>query len=98
MGRTFSERELVSHNCDDHLRESTYPCTWQYTVIGLDRDAIRLAVADVVGGNEYTLATSHSSRTGKYCSLHLSLTVETEAHRVGLFHALKSHPAIRIVM
>lgn len=98
MGVHSSERELVFHNCGDQKLEITYPCTWQYTVIGLDRDAIRLAVADVVGVREYSLAASHSSRTGKYCSLHLSLTVETEAHRVGLFHALKSHPAIRIVM
>jgi putative lipoic acid-binding regulatory protein len=86
------------HNLDDYQVEISYPCPWQYTVIGLDREAIRLAVADVVGSAEYCLAPSHTSRTGKYCSMHLSLTVETEEHRIGLFHALKEHPAIQIVI
>jgi uncharacterized protein len=88
----------VLNNLNDGKPLLSYPCQWQYTVIGADWEAIRLAVADVVGGADYSLAESHTSRKGRYCSGHLALVVQTEEHRTTVFHALSQHPAIKAVM
>jgi len=54
-----------------------YPCSWVYQVIGTDETAIRDFVADLVGTADYELSYSNASRTGKYCSLRLKLTVHS---------------------
>lgn len=86
------------HNLSDGKPLISYPCQWQYTVIGSDWEAIRLAVADVVGAVKYSFAESHTSRTGKYRSGHLALVVQTEEHRTSIFHALRKHPAVTTVI
>jgi putative lipoic acid-binding regulatory protein len=83
---------------NDFEVEIEYPCAWAYTVIGVDRARMEQVVAELMGDTAYTLEYSQASRTGKYCALHLELIVETEEHRIGVFHALRGHPAIRAVM
>lgn len=86
------------HNLSDGTPLISYPCRWRYTVIGGDWEAIRLAVIEVVGAADHSFIASRSSEHGRYCSGHLELTVETEEHRTSIFHSLRSHPAVKIVM
>ena len=83
---------------DDRRLELDYPCTWSYTIIGASEEAIRRAVAELMGDRRHTLAFSHRSKTGKFCSLHLELTVDDEEHRMATYHALHGHADIRIVL
>ena len=78
--------------------ELQYPCPWEYRVIGHDQFAIRQAVAEVLHDVDYEISLSRFSRTGRYCSLEVALTVADEAQRTSLFTALKSHPAILMVL
>ena len=75
-----------------------YPCAWQYKVIGLDQFLMRTAIGEILAGLEYTLEVSNTSRTGKYCSLLLTLVVADEEHRNAVFAALAGHCDIRVVL
>lgn len=76
----------------------SYPCRWRYQIVGLDETRLREAIALAAAGHEHTVTFSRSSRTGKYCSLHLELTVTDEAHRNGIFEALREHRDVSMVL
>ncbi len=75
-----------------------YPCPWEYKVIGEDEFAMRRAIDEVFSELEYEVSYSHASRTGRYCSLLIALTVVNEQQRVALFTSLKAHQDIRMVL
>ena len=76
----------------------TYPCPWVYKVVGADPDALRQAIAAVVGPRPHTVTPSRTSAGGKYHSLNLALEVRDEAERLALYDGLRRQPAVRIVM
>jgi putative lipoic acid-binding regulatory protein len=80
------------------ILELEYPCPWVYKVIGMDEGAMRAAVAEIMGDCPHEVQASRRSETGKYCSLAVSLTVESPAHRIGLYEALKAHKAVKLVL
>jgi len=88
---------MILNNSPDKA-EIEYPCSWSYKVIGLDAGAVEKAVAVVLGEQQYLLTQSRSSSGGKYQSLHLETVVESEERRNGIFNALKSHAAVRMVL
>ena len=75
-----------------------YPCCWTYKVIGRDLEELNRAIAEVVGGNEHTVAFSRTSKGGAYRCLNVTITVESEPVRLDLYQRLCRHPAILIVM
>lgn len=75
-----------------------YPCTWVYKIIGADEDAMHLAVAGIVQDRSYKISHSRSSATAKYHCLDVELTVESDGHRKEIYGALKSHPAVKMVL
>ncbi len=75
-----------------------YPCPWEYKVIGADESAMRQAVAEVMMDISHKVTFSHTSRTGKYCSLLVALIVADEEERTSLFTSLKAHPDIIMVL
>jgi hypothetical protein len=83
---------------DGQRPDIEYPCQWGYRIIGEREDAIRDAVATIVGETEHMLERSNTSRTGRYCSLRLVLTVRDEAQRNAIFQALNEHDAVRLVL
>ena len=85
-------------NLNDYKLELNYPCRWTYKVIGSIKEDLRQAVKDVVGDLDHTLTFSNNSKTGRYLSLKLELTVRDEAQRVGIYRALSRHRAIKIVL
>ena len=46
------------------------------------------AIAEIMADCPHDVSFSHSSRTGRYCSLLLVVTVESEEQRLAIFAAL----------
>ena len=78
--------------------EIVYPCQWEYKAIGADETEMRAAITEIVVDLDYSLSLSNTSRTGRYCSLLLVVTVRSETHRNELFAALQRHPHIKMVL
>jgi uncharacterized protein len=78
--------------------EITYPCSWEYRIIGISDHLVRQAIVDLIGEVEHTLNYSNISRGGKYISFQLELIVRDEAHRDSIARDLIDHPAIRMVL
>jgi len=66
--------------------------------LGADPDALRQAIAAVVGPRRHTVTPSRTSANGKYHSLNLALEVRDEAERLTLYDGLRRQPAVRIVL
>ncbi|MFW6154338.1 MAG: YbeD family protein [Planctomycetota bacterium] len=75
-----------------------YPCTWAYTVIGADPEAVCAAIAEVFDQRDYAAAPSKTSRTGKYCSYVVELTVVDEADRNALYAAINTQNDVVMVI
>ena len=75
-----------------------YPCPWSYRIIGTHEGLMRMAIRALVGEDAYDLERGNTSRTGKYVSLKLTLTVRDEAHRLGIARTLLREDVIRYVL
>lgn len=75
-----------------------YPTKWTFAVIGTDKIALRLSIAEVLVGLPYDIKPSHDSEGKKYTSFHVDVTVESEEHRNKIFQALQKQPAVRMVL
>ena len=76
----------------------TYPCSWEFKVIGFDTQRVREAVARVVGDAAHSVADSRQSSSGKYRSVSLTMTVHDEAHRNRIFAAFRDHKDVVMVI
>lgn len=75
-----------------------YPCRWIYKIIGSDNRTTRRAVEEIVKGRDYTITPSNISKTGRYHSLNLEMTVDDEEDRTGTYDKLQGHPAVKMVL
>ena len=75
-----------------------YPCRWTFAVMGTDDETLRAAIATVILPRAYEVSFSKKSPGAKYRSLHVQTVVESEADRDALFHALRQHPAVKMVL
>lgn len=75
-----------------------YPCLWIYKVIGMDQDAMKSAITEIIQDRPCRISLSRQSETAKYISLNVELTVESESHRTALYEALKEHRSIKLVL
>ena len=82
----------------DCRAEIDYPCVWQYKVIGMDRAALREAVSLCLGDVPYSLSDSRTSRSGRYISLNLEVTVYSDFNRLRLYEVLGDHPAVKVIL
>jgi putative lipoic acid-binding regulatory protein len=78
--------------------EISYPCSWQYTLLGTDITAIKKASAEILAETEHSLVESKKSSTGKYVSVHLELDVISEVHRDSIFFQFREHIDIKFVI
>ena len=85
--RTFDENDRP---------EIEYPCEWTYKILGRAEGELRDAVGEIVKG-DYSLELSNHSKTGKYLSLELVLTVQTEEERLSIGRRLHEHQAVLYV-
>jgi len=66
-----------------------YPTEWSYKLVARDAEAIKTEVARLLGGERtYTLTHSNNSKSGKFVSYNLALTVESDADREGIYREL----------
>lgn len=75
-----------------------YPCAWAFKVIGTDKQLVRDAAETIMGGREFLLHYSKSSRTGKYHSWTIDLVVADEEERNEMYRQLKSHADVIMVI
>jgi len=75
-----------------------YPCRWVYKVIGMDRERVRQAIADIMQQRPCDIRYSRSSNKGKYHSFALEVTLHSDDQRLSIYEALMKHPAVRIVL
>jgi putative lipoic acid-binding regulatory protein len=75
-----------------------YPCSWEFKAIGWDEGSMREAIAEIMADRRHDLSFSRASRSGRYCSLLLVVTVDSEDHRNSIFAALQAHRHIRMVL
>lgn len=76
----------------------SYPCRWHYRLIGEDRDAMLLALSVWRNRPDALVTDGNQSSTGRYLSLNLELTVESEEERLAVYQSLTDHAAIRMVL
>jgi putative lipoic acid-binding regulatory protein len=75
-----------------------YPCPWEYKAIGWDETAMREAITEIMADRQHDLSFSRTSGAGRYCSMLLVVTVESEDHRNAIYRALQEHRHIRMVL
>ena len=71
-----------------------YPCEWTYKIIGYEGDVVEKALPDIMGQLSYKFSASNKSKTGRYSSFSLTLTVESEEQRNDIFNRLKKIPTV----
>lgn len=76
----------------------SYPCRWHYRLIGENRDAMLLALSVWLSRPDALVTDGNVSATGRYLSLNLELTVESEEERLAVYQSLTGHAAIRMVL
>lgn len=75
-----------------------YPCQWGYKVISKDHEKALQAIEQTIQTLTYEVTVSNTSKTGKYVSVHVELEVHSEEIRDSIFHGLKSHEDIIMVI
>ena len=75
-----------------------YPCEWQYKIIGESATVITELVADKVHEQDYVLKRSNVSSGGRYVSMSLELTVNSEERRLELYRVLAEDPTVKVVL
>ncbi|KAA3619670.1 MAG: DUF493 domain-containing protein [Calditrichaeota bacterium] len=82
---------------DDSL-EISYPCVWQYKIIGNNADVLRDSVENVINTEKFMLSVSNKSSKGKFVSYNLAVTVESNEHRLELFDRLKKIKEVKMIL
>jgi uncharacterized protein len=88
---------FVAENKEQKL-QLEYPCAWIYKIIGVDQDAMKAAVLEIIQDRACSINLSRSSENAKYQCLNVEVTVESESHRQTIYESLNSHRAIKIVL
>ncbi len=76
----------------------SYPTKWEYRLIGHKKETIVKAVDKLLETEDYKLEESNRSSGGKYVSVNLIMTVNTEDERDSIFRRLKNHSDILMVL
>ncbi len=76
----------------------SYPCLWQYTVIATSQEIVRALVSEHLGDAPYSLSAANRSSGGRYVSMRLEMTVNSDYHRLRLYEVLTGHPEVKVVL
>jgi len=75
-----------------------YPCEWGYRVIAGQESHIRLAVQQAFGGHPVRLGEVRRSTGGRWCSMSVDTTVQSDEERLTFFEKLRHAAGIRLVL
>lgn len=76
----------------------SYPCRWEYRVIGEDRQTLTEVIFDACAPAIPDIELSNTSSSGRYYSLNATLTVDNEEMRLIIFERIQIHPAVKMVI
>lgn len=83
-------------NFEGQTPDIDYPCEWTYKVVGRSEEVLTEVVTSLIK-RDHSLVPSKTSRTGKYVSFELVLTVHDDEDRRGLGQRLHDHVDILFV-
>ena len=78
--------------------EISYPCVWEYKVIGPDKDRLEAALYAACAPSVPSVSVSNVSAKGTYFSLNAVIEVRDEAMRLAIFEFLQSSPDVKVVI
>jgi putative lipoic acid-binding regulatory protein len=81
----------------DRRLELEFPCEWTYTVIGSDAERLHAALSAAAGERTHRVTLSRKSSQGRYVSLELVATVESDEERLRIYAELHAHEAVRMI-
>ncbi len=87
---------MDSNEPEEPKPEILYPCSWEYRVIGSDRDHLVIEIQKIVGNRKHTLVDGN--RKGSWLSLSLDLVVHDENERNELYVSLKGIDGVKMVI
>lgn len=90
----MSENQFIEQRKPD----ISYPCEWEYKVIGTDEQKLRAVILAACTPVVPTITLSNVSKKGTYFSLNAVLQVEDEEMRLRIFTYLKNSPDVKIVI
>ena len=76
----------------------TYPCQWEYKVIGEDREKLTELLIAACAPAVPAISLSNVSSSGKYQSLNAVLQVDSEEMRLKIFDRLQQSPHVKMVI
>jgi putative lipoic acid-binding regulatory protein len=76
----------------------SYPCPWEYRVIGFSEDTLRDAIQRTFLENFHTVRLANRSSNGKYLSMVVEIIVDSDEIRNSWFHTLRSQPEVKMVL
>lgn len=76
----------------------TYPCQWEYKVIGKDPKRLKEIIIKACAPASPTIVLSNISSGGRYTSLNATLQVDSEEMRLTIFEKLQSNAEIKMVI
>lgn len=85
-------------NLEGKTLELTFPCEWQYRVVGKNQEQIEAAVKNIFGEKFYKTSLSKSSSSGKFVSINIDTLIESHDERVALHETLRSANEILYVL
>lgn len=84
--------------CEQRKPEITYPCDWEYKVIGTSEEKLREVILAACAPDIPSITLANVSSKGVYFSLNVSLVVKNEEMRLRIFSHLQNSPDVKIVI
>lgn len=78
--------------------EIEYPCTWSYRAIGSDKNLMMQEIPKKLASIPHTISPGNMSRAGKYCSINIDATVQSESERHTVTTMLRSISGVKMVL
>jgi len=78
--------------------EISYPCNWEYRVIGTDRRRLTEIILSACDPAVPTIRDGNRSSQGRYCSVNAIVEVTSEDMRLAIFARLSNNPEIKLVI
>ena len=85
-------------NLEDKKLEITYPCEWEFKIIGTDELLIRNAIEEIIKDRTCAITNSNKSKTGKYISLKVKFTLLSENEKNVFYSQFSKHKEIKFIL
>jgi len=76
----------------------SYPCSWEYKVIGSDREKLEAIIITACTPLQPTIILANVSSSGRYYSLNATLEVDSEETRLKIFKLIQDIQEVKMVI